>query len=173
MNFDDEQLREIIKLYTTPVYNFIAQILSYGGEAEDATQETFIKVWKNLKKFDTTKKFKPWLFQIAKNTALDYRRRQEPTRPFIFDQIEELDELESIPDFALTPLEQLELKQQAQQVQQAIIKLPNIYRVVLNLYYQEELSLAEIATVLDEPVDTVKSRHRRALLKLRQLLLHP
>jgi len=173
MNEDkDKKIEQLIKEYTTPVYNFIAQILGYGSEAEDVTQETFIKVWKNWHKFDQTKNFKPWLFQIAKNTALDRWRRREPIRSFVVDSENGFDEKETIADLAPTPFEQTILAEQTEILKQAIAKLPEIYRAVINLYYLNGFSLPEISEIWQESVDTVKSRHRRALIKLRQIL-HP
>lgn len=170
---DEEALAFLIHKYTSPIYNFTAQIVGRGQNAEDITQETFIKAWKSLKRFDVNKKFKTWLFYIAKNTAIDYlRKRKIATVDLNIDVGEdEEDGVEKLADPAILPFENLVLQEQAEIVQKAVDGLPEIYRAVLNLYYQEQLSLPEIAEVFKEPVDTIKSRHRRALLKLKELLI--
>lgn len=165
---DENALALLIHKHTSSIYNFVAQIIGRGQNAEDVTQESFIKMWKNLKKFDTNKKFKTWLFRIAKNTAIDYLRKRKITIVDL-DTDEEVG-IETLVDPAVLPFESLILQEQAEVVQKAVGELPEIYRTVLNLYYQEQLSLLEIAEIFDESVDTVKSRHRRALLKLKKLL---
>lgn len=160
----------LVKRYTASIYNFVGQFVGYGANAEDIVQETFIKVWKSLKKFDKSKKFKPWLYRIARNTAFDYLRKHK-----IEFSLEVLDEKEDsqdyfFPDSKPNPFEQIVLSQSRQAIFDFVRQLPAIYAVVLKLYYLEEFSLPEISGILAEPIDTVKSRHRRALLKLEKLL---
>lgn len=167
---DQSAFEILVKRYTTPIYNFVGQFVGYGATAEDITQETFIKVWKSLNKFDKTKKFKPWLYRIARNSAFDYLRKHK-----IDFSLEVLDEKEEsqdyfFPDSKPNPFEQIVLSQSRQAIFDYVGQLPAIYAVVLRLYYLEEFSLPEIAGILTESIDTVKSRHRRALLKLEKLL---
>ncbi len=168
---DEPAFEILVKRYTAPIYNFVGQFVGYGTTAEDIVQETFIKVWKNLKKFDQAKKFKPWLYRIARNTAFDYLRKHK-----IVFSLEVLDEKEESQDYFFPdpkpgPFEQIVLSQSRQVIFDFISQLPAIYAVVLKLYYLEEFSLPEIADILAESIDTVKSRHRRALIKLERLLL--
>jgi len=169
---DERALQTLIRKYTAQVYNFVAQIIGRGQEAEDIAQETFIKVWKNLKKFDQSKKFKTWILQIAKNTAIDFLRKKKlPMIDLQFQDGEEgEDGLLQLPDNEPLAFDSLVLAEQAQVVQKTIKSLPEIYRLVLTMYYVEELTLIEIAEVLGEPIETIKSRHRRGLGKLRGLL---
>ncbi|MFA5062175.1 MAG: RNA polymerase sigma factor [Patescibacteria group bacterium] len=169
---DEAALNILIQRYTARVYNFVAQYIGHGQDAEDTTQETFIKVWKGLRRFDTTKKFKPWLFQIAKNTAIDFlRKRKLPILTTVVDDDENaINPVDVLSDQTPLPLEQMAVVERAAIIQKALNLLPNIYSTVINLYYLEELTLAEIAEVLSESLDTIKSRHRRALIKLRELI---
>lgn len=168
---DENALQVLIHRHMTGIYNFAAQFVGYGQNAEDVAQEAFIKTWKNLKKFDPHKKFKPWLYRIARNSAIDYLRQRKITVPLISAYNDEEKNNEAyLTDSAPLPLELAMTAETKLAVQKLIKSLPEIYSTVLNLYYLEEFSLSEIAGILSEPVDTVKSKHRRALIKLRNLI---
>ena len=73
---NEEVFRELINKYTSPLFNFTAR-LTDKNNASDIVQETFIKVWKNINKFDINKaSFKTWIFTVAKNTATDFLRKK-------------------------------------------------------------------------------------------------
>ncbi|HSR89521.1 MAG TPA: sigma-70 family RNA polymerase sigma factor [Candidatus Udaeobacter sp.] len=168
---DESALRILVQKYTSGLYNFTAQFVGYGQNAEDVAQEAFIKAWKSLSKFDLTKKFKPWLYQIARNSAIDFLRQRKLTIS-LSDTLaddETKNEADYLVDPAPLPLAQSINLETKEAVQNLIKSLPLIYGTVLKLYYLEEFSLPEIAQVLGEPLDTIKSRHRRALLRLRKL----
>jgi len=139
--------------------------------AEDITQETFIKVWKKIKKYNPDKNFKTWLFTIARNTAIDWLRKK---RNLVFSNFEnnegenylenELVDPNPLPDKILTQTEDQEF------VEKLLQQLAPIYREVLILRYNNDLTFEEIAEILDKPLDTVKSQHRRALIILRKLI---
>jgi len=74
---DEKSLGFLIKRYLKPIYNFVYRYVSEAASAEDITQETFVKVWKNLNKFDQRKHFKTWIFCLAKNTAIDFLRKKK------------------------------------------------------------------------------------------------
>ncbi|MFA6919366.1 MAG: sigma-70 family RNA polymerase sigma factor, partial [Patescibacteria group bacterium] len=74
---DEKSLEVLIQKYLKPIYNFVYRYVGDMANAEDLTQEVFVKVWKNIKKFDRKKSFKTWIFCIAKNTAFDYLRKKK------------------------------------------------------------------------------------------------
>jgi len=154
-------LEVLVKRYIDHIYNFIFRFVRDRGRAEDLTQETFIKVWKNLHKFDPERKFKTWLFQIARNTALDFLRKKKGIN------FSELEEEESghfdLADEGPTPQEIFEKKETRMMVEKILDELPGKYGSVLILYYQNQLNFREIAELSNESVDTIKSRHRRAI----------
>lgn len=170
-----EALDFLIKIYLKPVYNFILRLLGSIKDAEDLTQETFLKMWKNLKRFDQTKDFKPWLYQIAKNTCLDYFKRK---KEIVFSELSLADNEiftgEEMAEFNYSFLnESIDQEIKAEQINKALEELPVIYRVVLILYYYQQLNFREISEILEESLNTIKSRHRRAVIMLKKRLSAP
>ena len=169
---DEQALQTLIERHATSVYGFVARVIGDANAAEDVTQETFVKIWKNLKKFDLNKSFKAWLFTIAKNTAFDFLKKKKAI-PLSHYRKEETESLaDQIPDTTPLPSEWLEKRDVTKQVIAALAHLSLTARTVLMLHYKQELSFQEIAEILGESIDTVKSRSRRALIQLKKYLLH-
>ncbi len=74
---DEKSLEILINRYLRPIYSFVYRHVGNGEVAEDITQEVFVKVWRNLKKFDQNKSFKTWIFTIAKNTSFDFFKKKK------------------------------------------------------------------------------------------------
>jgi RNA polymerase sigma-70 factor (ECF subfamily) len=162
----------IIDRHLAGVYNFANRYVRNAADAEDIAQETFIRAWKHLKKFDTSKNLKTWLFTIAKNASLDLLKKK---KPLAFSNITETEsELESFlaPYIASGEIPEVLVDQKflKEDIDLALAKLPPAYRAVLALRYNEHLKFREIAEVLREPIDTVKSKHRRGLALLKNIL---
>ena len=160
-------LRILIDRYTTHIYNYSIRFVGKDN-ASDITQEVFIKVWKNMGNFDIHKSsFKTWLFTIARNTITDYLRKK---KMIVFSDMNNEDEefTETIKDEVLLPSEAMEKLEDKEYLNNLLDKLPDNYKEVLMLYYQEEMTFAEIGESLNRPLNTVKSWHRRALIKLRE-----
>jgi len=168
---DEKSLEILIRRYLKPIYNFIFSFVGGREEAEDITQEAFVKMWRHLKKFNSNKSFKTWLFQIAKNTAIDWLRKKKAIPISQFDNEEgENVIMETLTDPEPLPSKILEQKDLAEELAQAMEELSAKNRLVLSLYYNDHFTLQEIAEVLEEPLNTIKSRHRRALIMLRKIL---
>jgi RNA polymerase sigma-70 factor (ECF subfamily) len=174
---NDEALAGLISRYLKPVYNFAYRLAGNNKEeAEDITQETFFKMWRNLKKYRPSENFKTWLFTIARNTAYDRLRKKKSKSSFVvfsdFDTEgaffeESLADTEPIADEIFILAETREL------LMQAISELSPQFREVLILHYDHELTFDEIGKILHEPPNTVKSRHRRAIEALRSIFDAP
>lgn len=168
---DGKSLEILIKRYLNSVYRFVYTYVHNAQEAEDITQETFLKMWRNIKKYDSKKHFKTWLFTIAKNTALDFMKKKK-TIPF--SQFENNEGHNFLTESLADPSSLIEQKTESfdilRFVQKRIEKLMPKYRLVLSFYYGENLNFREIAGKLNEPLNTVKSRHRRALIQLKESL---
>ncbi len=166
---DNSAFEEIVNRYLKPVYNFTYRFCGNEKDSEEIVQESFLKLWKNIKKFRKNDKFKTWFYTIARNTAIDWMRKK---KSIVFSKFENEkgenffeDSLTDTEDIASEIFEKNELKKD---VGKLIGALPFKYREIILLYYQEELSLVEISEVLKKPLNTVKSLHRRALILLRK-----
>lgn len=182
-NYSDEQLvklavddnREALEIliahYLKLVYNFAYRYVRNSDDAEDITQEVFIKIWRNLRKFDQTKKFKPWLYQIIKNTSLDLLKKKSAI-PFSNFDIEEGDNW--LEEHLVDEVQQTDMVAEnallSDKLSGAIGKLAPKYAEVVSLHHQKDLNFREIAELNNESINTVKSRYRRALLLLKKIL---
>jgi len=162
----------LLARHLSAVHKFSYRYVRDAHDADDITQEAFIRAWKNLKKFDGTKHFKTWLFTIARNAALDLIKKKKPVA---FSRMGdgsdgELDAfLAPFMDAQKLPDELFEQGARATEVRAALATLPPAYRTVLAMRYNDNLKFREIAEALGEPIDTVKSKHRRGLILLRKL----
>lgn len=161
----------LMKMYLKPIYHFAFHFTHEEASAEDITQETFIKIWKNLDRFDLEKNFKTWVFAIAKNTAYDYLKKKKALPFSSFENDEGENPIEAIDDENLLPDALLEKKEIAIMLTRALAHVSLNNRAILTLKYLEEFSLEEIAEILNEPYNTIKSRHGRALKSLKEAIL--
>ncbi|MHB8660559.1 MAG: RNA polymerase sigma factor [Minisyncoccota bacterium] len=165
---NEDAFATLVERHVRSVYSFVAR--SVGSEAEDIVQDTFLKVWKNLKKYEPrSAKFKTWLMRIARNTVIDYLRRK---KSFVFSNFENARDDSRIldtPDTEHLPDELVARAHDARDVEMLLEKLSPVYREVLLLRYMSQMSFEEISQVLGESANTVRSRHRRGLAQLRQL----
>lgn len=161
----------LVERYLSAVYGFLYRYVNNSPDAEDLAQEVFVKAWRHINRYDQTKKFKTWLFAIAKNTALDFLKKKK-TLAFSDLVTPEGDNpaIDNLTDPAPLPDDLFDRANLAETLKVALSKLPASYQQVLELYYHEDLNLREIAEILGASVDTIKSRHRRALIMLRPLL---
>jgi len=168
---EEDAYAEIVKIYLDPIYNFVFRLAGDRDAADDLTQETFVKAWKNLARFDKKRNFKTWLFTIAKNTAYDWLKKKKEIPFSTFADEEGESWLENVADEDILPDEILERSDLAEEMEKIIEKIPVHYRAILLLHYKEDFSLREIAEIIGEPYNTIKSRHRRGLGRLKEKLL--
>jgi RNA polymerase sigma-70 factor (ECF subfamily) len=162
---DEKSLEVLIKRYLKPIYSFAFNFVLNQQDAEDLTQEIFLKMWKNLKKFKKEKNFKSWLFTIAKNTCFDFLRKKKRSLTL------NVENLEIIADFTPSLIEMIEKENLMEKLKRKIEELSFKMKQVMDLYYNSGLNFREISEILGEPVNTVKSRHRRAISKLKKSIL--
>jgi RNA polymerase sigma-70 factor, ECF subfamily len=167
---NDAAFSELVKKYLKSVYNFLYQLTSDHSSLDDLTQETFVKAWKNIKKFDPERSFKTWIFTIAKNTAYDYFKKKKTIPLSNFIDVEGNNKLENISEDEILPLEILEKADAAKEIEAGLAKISSQYRLILTMCYKDDLALQEIAEVLNLPYNTVKSQHQRALAAIKKQL---
>ena len=172
LNGSEKALEELVRRYLPLIYNFSKRYAGDQDNASDITQEVFIKVWKNLKKFDTNKNFKSWLFTIAKNTALDWLKKRQAVPISLLREFQEDEDFwGNIADpNQISIIEEIYQNSISQNLALAIEKLPLKYSSVINFYHTQGFNFREIAGFLKEPINTIKSRYRRGLIILRKLL---
>lgn len=170
---DESAFEVLVARHVKGVYSFAALFTGNTSEAEDITQDVFLKAWKYARSYVRTQaSFKTWLMRIARNTAIDYMRKRKHVPFSQFDEDDGKNPFDAIPDDAPLPEELLSIAFDAAEVREALKQLAPHYRDVLLLYYGSDLSLESLATALGESVNTIKSRHRRGLAALR-VLMHP
>ena len=168
---DQESLEVLVRQYLKVIYSFVFRYVGNAEDAEDITQEVFVRVWRNLKRFNQKQSFKTWLFAIAKNAALDFLKKKKAI-PFSEFENEEGENMitETLADPSPLSQELLEKSGMAQILNMAIEKLLPKYRMVLFLRYNDHFNFREISESLGESLHTIKSRHRRALIQIKKLL---
>jgi len=154
-------LEVLIKRYILSVYGFTRNYTGSNDNASDITQEVFVKVWKNINKFDESKSFKTWIFTIAKNTAIDWLKHKTELR---------LDDSFDLVDDTPSVLEQMIIREKSEKLSFAIAKLPSSYSSVIELYMKDGLNFREISEFTKESINTVKSKYRRGLILLGKLM---
>jgi RNA polymerase sigma-70 factor, ECF subfamily len=159
----------IISQYLNPVYNYTFRIVNDKSEAEDITQEVFVKVWKNLDKYDESKNFKTWLFTIARNTTIDFLRKRKNISFSELGDDEKTFE-ENITDTEPLPDEIFMRKELGKELENALSKMRPDFREIILLHYTENMTFEEISVIVGKPLNTVKSHHLRGLSALRKLL---
>ncbi len=163
----------LIGRYVKLVYSFTHRYIRDDADAQDVTQEVFVRVWQHLRKFDQSQSFRPWLYTIAKNVCLDFLRKKVhvPFSHFEADALEKLEMLDwNDRDSMASTQAVAEHGILADQLGIAMKELSPQYAEVVNLHHGKDLNFREISEIKGESIHTVKSRYRRAVVTLRSVL---
>ena len=161
----------LVDRYMSIIYRFIYRQMGNAEDANDITQDVFVKAWKNLKKYNPNQNFKTWIMTIARNSSIDYLRKRKSinfsklNNDFSDEEFEDtLVDSEPLPD-------EVYERGEAKGVVEELMKvLTETQRSAINLRINEDLSFEEIAEVLGRPLNTVKSDFRRGLIAMRKSL---
>lgn len=147
-------------------------MLHNAQEAEDIVQETFLRVYTNLNRYDDNLKFSTWIYRIGTNLCIDRLRKRKASYSLDAEvsDSEGADWYSLLPSDERTPEGELILSETQEQVRRAVDALPEKYKSAVILRYMHDMSLQEIAEVLDMPVTTVKTRVHRGREYLRERL---
>jgi RNA polymerase sigma-70 factor, ECF subfamily len=165
---DQSSFPKLMGRYQRELYHFLVRFLGDRAAAEDVFQETFLQVHQSAGQFDTSRRFRPWLFTIAANKARDLIRSQarRPTNPLqaSISSDEESGEFIDLMEAASSlPGEPLEREELQQQVQKTVMAMPDHLREILLLSYFHQFPYKQIGDILDIPLGTVKSRLHAAV----------
>jgi len=160
---DERAFAELVSRYNGALYRLAWRMLRNDEEARDAVQEAFLRVHRGLASFDQNRKFSTWVLRIATNHCIDRIRRRRGIMLSI--DVDDTDE-KRVPivlvDGGPTPEGQYGRTSLREMLDAMVVKLPPIYRAVVELRYKQQLAYEEIAEVLDIPLGTVKARLHRA-----------
>lgn len=169
-------LDELIVRYQHRLLRYLLYLTSSRELAEDLFQEVWMRVLVRGGQFNGKARFDTWLFTIARNLVIDYRRKRtlssldelfegssDDDRPMSFE----------VSDTQPTPFDNFASLQDRQRIAEALLQVDTLYREVLVLRFHEEMSLQEIATVTRAPLSTVKSRLYRGLAAIKPRLVNP
>ena len=166
---DKSAFESIILNYQDRIYNLCLYMLGSKHDAEDAAQDTFFKAYRSLNDFKPNASLYTWLYRIAVNTCIDYKRK--PLLESLFRRSDTGEEMViEHPSDSPSPEKEYESKQIQGALQEALRKLSPKLRAAIVMKEMEGLSYEEIADTLDVSIGTVKSRISRARDELRTLL---
>lgn len=159
---DRDAFSELVSRYADRIFNLAYRMTGNRTEAEDMAQDAFLRAYRGLASFKPGNPFGAWLYRIAVNVCLSQRRQNNPAAEPI-DESEAADPAPAVDDVA-------ERREVQATVQQAILSLPPNYRAVVILYHLEDRSYEDIATMLDLPINTVRTHLHRGRAMLRERL---
>jgi len=163
---DVEAYADIVRTMQQNVFNVAMGVLSNQQEAEDMTQEVFVRVWRSLPTFRGDSAFGTWLYRITVNACLN-RQRKLGAR---LRRTDDAELLARLPSAAPDPQDVAIQRERRERVWSLVEELPDKYRLVIILFYQQQLSYREISEVLSLPLGTVKAHLNRARTSLARRL---
>ncbi len=168
---DRDAFAELVTDFQGRVFNFVFHFFRDRDLAEEVTQETFLRAYRFIKRFDSERKFSTWLFAIAKNLCIDEQRRGGRGATISMEDVPlETDFADQDLLHQRDPASIASSREEGAMVEEALAELPEKYRSALILCYYEEMPYQEIAAVLDLSVNLVKVRIFRAKKMLLQIL---
>jgi len=169
---DREVFALLVRRYERELYSYLRRYLGSAEMAEDVFQATFLQVHLKCDRFDENRRFRPWLYTVATNQAIDAQRRNKRHRMVSLDRPVSADNVDigALVDLLegdeRDPLENVSQLERGQWVQEALDGLSESMRSVVHLVYYQGMKYREAAEILDIPVGTVKSRLHAAIIKL-------
>lgn len=158
---------QILLRYERPIFGYACRIVGNREDAADVAQETFLKAYRRIHRLESDEKIKPWLYTIATRTAYDWlRKHARKSEPLSLDDPHVPPETIE-PDPSSQEIEQLA---NAHDLARALDAVKPVYRTALLLYYREGFRYEEIATMLDVPLNTVKTYLYRGRAELKRHL---
>jgi len=165
-----ELFAELVNRYERELYSYLRRYLGHAEQAEDAFQATFLQVHLKCQQFEEGRKFRPWLYAVATNQAIDLQRRNKRHRSVSLDRTAEDAEIGTMLDMLTSaeplPGQQLTDVERTHWLTETLAQLPEPLMQALQLVYFQGLKYREAAEALNLPVGTIKSRVHVAIMKL-------
>ncbi len=173
---DRKLFEQLIRRYQQEIYSYLRRYIGNSELAEDAFQGTFLQVHLKCQSYDASRRFRPWLYAVATNQAIDVQRRNKRHRMVSLDRVSRGDEeqrsgswSDTIVGGAPDPLASASQQENGVWVHNAVSSLGEPMQQVIHLVYYQGMKYREAAEVLQIPVGTVKSRLHAAVQRLGQL----
>ena len=170
-----ELFTQLMRRYERELFNYLRRYLGDAGMAEDTFQATFLQVHLKCEQFEEGRRFRPWLYTIATNQAIDAQRRNKRYPMISLDRVgngNDGNEVGKLGDLLVSgdadPLDHVSEFERGEWVRAALDELSDQMRSVVQLVYYEGMKYREAAEVLSIPVGTVKSRLHAAIAKLNE-----
>lgn len=168
---DPDLLAALIAQYEYRLFRYLLYLTGSEDAARDMFQETWLRVLARGHQYDGVSRFDSWLFSIARHLVIDSsRRRKMDSLDELLDPAREGPAQEPLSSEGASPLAEYENTELAARISSILARLPAVYREILLLRFQEDLSLKEIAGIIRVPLATVKSRLYRGLSAARELM---
>lgn len=166
---DRAAFETLVSRYHRIVFAIAFRMTGNRAEAEDVSQEVFLRLYRGLRQFDPSLPFAPWVRRIAGNAALNHLRRRSLERRHAAPESDQ-GEMPDLPDAAADPEERAARAEEAGRLERALAILPENQRLAVTLKYVEGLTAEEIADAMGAPRNTVKTWLLRARERLREEL---
>ena len=161
-NGDQNAFREITEMYRDKIFRMASRILKGSVESDDVVQETFLRFYLSMNRFDESKSLSAWLYRIGKNVCLDILRKRRYDLPLDEPHDEEgLNRHERLPSYEPTPEAAVLQSESRALAAEMIDSLPEKYKPLFIGQYIHGMTLEEISRAVHLPVNTVKSRMNR------------
>jgi RNA polymerase sigma-70 factor (ECF subfamily) len=168
---DRQAFGEIVERFQTRIFSFCYQFFRDSDTASEMAQETFLRAYRYIKKYDPKRKFSTWIYSIAKNICIDEKRKMDRSRTVPMDDINPSTILSDGQNYHLKDPSQISLHLEDRiLLEEAITRLPEKYRTAIILCYFQELPYQEIADILNLSLNLVKVRIFRAKKQLLEIL---
>ena len=164
---DQDAFSQLVDAYKVPVYNLCYRMLGSPTEAEDAAQESFVRIYTRLKTYDRQQKLSSWILAVASHYCIDRLRR----RRIRWLSLGEVAPVRLLSGNEAQPEDEAIGRESCEEVQRLLQALPAEHRMAIVLRYWQDLSYVEIAQVMGTTESAIKSRLHRARRMLAQLVI--
>ena len=163
---DHTSMRPLMEMHQNYVYTILFSMLKSSQDAEEASQDTFVKVYNKVGTYDNRSKFTTWLYSVAYRTGLDYLKKRKPT-----SALDEIDLNKKYVDRS-NPESKLERSERSAIIGDTVDKLQPEDAAIVRMYYFKELNLKEISDISGLTISNVKIKLFRARKQLRKLMIN-